>query len=287
MVPGLQKRKTRSITPFVLLLLIPIIFSGCKSGTPKGGDLPAVRENISLILDTYANNEIDDQHAIAYMLFNNEYFDIKGLTVNETWSGGSINSHIEEAKRIVKLCGYENSVEVIEGASDDYHEVIDSIGKPDYDGKKAVDFIVKTAREERDQKLVLVAIGKLTNISLALEKAPDISKKIRLVWLGSNWPAGGEYNLENDTSALAPLLHNDDLEFEILTVRYGEPSGTDAVSLSVEEVQRNMKGLGPVVEPVEGRHGGAFTCFGRFLLSLFRFATLHFTKREEKPSTTW
>jgi hypothetical protein len=41
-------------------------------------------ERIRVILDTDANNELDDQHAIAYLLFNGDYFDVEGITVNKT-----------------------------------------------------------------------------------------------------------------------------------------------------------------------------------------------------------
>ena len=34
-------------------------------------------EKIRIILDTDANNELDDQHAIAYMLFNDSIFDVE------------------------------------------------------------------------------------------------------------------------------------------------------------------------------------------------------------------
>jgi hypothetical protein len=37
-----------------------------------------------VILDTDANNELDDQHAIAYLLFNGQVFDVEGITVNRT-----------------------------------------------------------------------------------------------------------------------------------------------------------------------------------------------------------
>jgi len=40
------------------------------------------------ILDTDANNELDDQHAIAYLIFNDDLFDIRGITTNRTWGGG-------------------------------------------------------------------------------------------------------------------------------------------------------------------------------------------------------
>jgi purine nucleosidase len=37
-----------------------------------------------VIFDTDANNEIDDQHALAYLLFSGDVFAVEGVTVNAT-----------------------------------------------------------------------------------------------------------------------------------------------------------------------------------------------------------
>ncbi len=82
--------------------------------------------------------------------------------------------------------------------------------------------------KEREQKLVLLPVGKLTNIALALKKEPAIADRVRVVWLGSNYPEPGEYNLDNDTVSMNYVLGTS-VPFEIVTVRYGKPSGTAAV----------------------------------------------------------
>ena len=51
-------------------------------------------------------------------------------------------------------------------------------------------------------------MGKLTNITLAIKKDPSIIDRVRIVWLGSNYPDPGEYNLVNDTTAINPLLES-------------------------------------------------------------------------------
>ena len=62
-----------------------------------------------------------------------------------------------------------------------------------------------------------------------------------------------------------------DVPFEMVTVRYGLPSGTAAVKAKRQNIYIRMPGLGPVVEePVTGRHGGSFTCFGDYSVDLFR-----------------
>ena len=60
------------------------------------------------------------------------------------------------------------------------------------------------------------------------------------------------------------------IEFEMVTVRYGKSSGTDFVKVSKEEVEANIPSLGSKIKiPVIGRHGGEFFTFGKYAKSLF------------------
>jgi hypothetical protein len=121
---------------------------------------------------------------------------------------------------------------------------------------------------------VLLPVGKLTNIALALKKDPSIASRVRIVWLGSNYPEPGEYNQENDEPALEYILDTN-APFEIALVRYGTPSGTAAVRVTREEIRSRMPGKGPRVEaPVVGRNGGRFTTFGDYSVDLFEHIQL-------------
>ncbi|MGB5428337.1 MAG: nucleoside hydrolase, partial [Eudoraea sp.] len=61
-----------------------------------------------------------------------------------------------------------------------------------------------------------------------------------------------------------------------VTVRYGKPSGTDAVKITKEEINQKMPGLGPTAkEPITGRHGGEFSTFGDYSVSLFEYIDYH------------
>ena len=232
-------------------------------------------KKIRIILDTDANNELDDQHAIAYMLFNDSIFDVEGITINKTRNGGSIDDHYDEANRVVKLCGWHSRIELYKGATGSFDEIKYQLNNPVFDGSDAVDFIISMAEKESNRKLVLLSIGKLTNIALALHKVPSISSKIRIVWLGSNYPVPGEYNQENDLSSLQYII-DCNVDFQIALVRYGEPSGTDAVRVSLSEIEKIMPGKGPHIStPVKGRHGGTFTNFGDYSVNLFQNIDYH------------
>jgi inosine-uridine nucleoside N-ribohydrolase len=122
--------------------------------------------------------------------------------------------------------------------------------------------------------LVLLPVGKLTNIAMALEIAPDIKDRVRIIWLGSNYPEKGEYNQDNDIPSLNYILEQD-VPFEMVMVRYGKSSGSDAVRTTAEDMNQNMPGIGPRVERVEGRHGGDFSNFGDYSIDLFSHIELH------------
>ncbi|MGW8314667.1 MAG: nucleoside hydrolase [Bacteroidales bacterium] len=257
----------KRITLFLLLAPV-LILAGCSQPQSASATKTA---RIPVILDTDANNELDDQHAIAYLLMNRESFDVAGITVNATWGGGPVEKHYEEAVRIVKLCGLQDTTLVYKGVNGNFEEISKHLNGDTYDGAEAVEFMIREAEKEREQPLVIIAVGKLTNVALALKKAPVLAEKIRLVWLGSNYPEPGEYNQDNDTVAMNYLL-NCEVPFEMVTVRYGQPSGTAAVTVTQQEINRKMPGLGPLTsEPVPGRHGGTFNCFGDYSVSLFEY----------------
>jgi hypothetical protein len=227
-----------------------------------------------VIFDTDTNNELDDQHALAYLLFNQSIFKIEAITINTTSSGGNIDMQYAEAKRVLQLCAAD-TLPVLKGADKSFTEILPTMDSTSFDGKDAVDAIVKTALEPSHEKLTIIAVGKLSNIALAIVKEPSIVKNIRLVWLGSNYPDPGEHNQNNDTIAMNFIL-NSTIDFEIATVRYGKPSGTDAIKITKDEINTLMPGLGPQIpNPVTGRHGGEFYCFGDYSVNLFDHIDYH------------
>jgi inosine-uridine nucleoside N-ribohydrolase len=244
---------------YTIIFAASVMFFGCSK--------PA-NEKIAVIIDTDANNELDDQHALAYLFFNGNTFSVPGVTVNATWGGGNVDQQYKEAERVMKLCTVFGKIPLLKGANGKFEEILPTIGNDKFDGSDAVNFIIQEANKPRKHKLVLLPIGKLTNIALALAKDPGIKDKVRIVWLGSNYPDRGEYNKENDVPSMNYVL-SVDVPFEMVTVRYGKETGTAHVFATKEEVLAKMPGLGPKSELVEGRHGGSFSCFGDYSVNLF------------------
>lgn len=263
------------IAVFFMLLLLGFSCTSSTSTTEAESPQEEPTSLIPIIFDTDANNELDDQHAMAYLLFNDKTFDVKGVTVNATRSGGNIDEQYLEAERILKLCQLDGKIPLYKGADQDFLTIKEDMGNAGHDGADAVDFIIAEAKKMEDEALVLLAVGKLTNVALALAKAPEIKEKLRVVWLGSNYPEPGEYNQENDTASMSYVLQQN-VPFEMVTVRYGKPSGTDAVQVTQEEVMQKMPGKGPrIAEPITGRHGGTYSTFGDYAVNLFEHIEYH------------
>lgn len=252
-----------------LAFFVFVLLTGCVTTRETPVD------RIPVIFDTDTNNELDDQHALAYLLFNGNVFDLVGITVNATRSGGEIGNHYEEAKRVMQLCGYHNELPLYSGANHNFDSIQNEVGKKEFDGYKAVDFILGESKNFSGQKLIVLAVGKLTNVALAIKKDPSITDRIKVIWLGSNYPEPGEYNLDNDTASLNYVLKSA-VEFEMVTVRYGKATGSGAVSVTQEEINKMMPGIGPeIVVPVVGRHGGEFSTFGDYSIDLFKHIDYH------------
>lgn len=263
----MMSRITFALAIVFSVLLLTSFIHRKKEGTAE--------RRIPVLFDTDANNELDDQHAMAYLFFNGNAFDVVGVTVNATYNGGDIDKQYAEAKRVMQLCQVYGRLPLLKGANASFQTIAQDVAKKKFDGSEAVDFIIAQAKKPRQEKLVLLPVGKLTNIALALQKEPAIASRVRIVWLGSNYPEPGEYNQDNDTAALNFIL-NKNVPFEIVTVRYGKPSGTSAVTASRKEVGEQMAGLGPkATVPVTGRHGGSFSHFGDYSVNLFEHIETH------------
>ena len=257
------------------IFLINAVLHGCgerKEATKIKDEAEAKISLEKVIFDTDANNELDDQHALAYLLFNGDDFEVDAVTVNATYNGGDLEAHYQEAARVLQLCNLDSKIPLLNGSNASFEEINKNWDPKQFDGMEAVDHMLSVTRND---SISIIAVGKLTNIALALQKDPDFARRTRIIWLGSNYPEPGEYNQDNDTIAMNYVL-NSNIPFEMVTVRYGKPSGTDAVNVTQDEINSKMPGLGvKSSRTVTGRHGGQFDNFGDYSVSLFKYIDYH------------
>lgn len=264
--------KTNNLKSLAIAFLPAFLLLSCANNNEKAEETTSKHH---VIFDTDANNEVDDQYALAYLLFSGDHFAVEGVTVNATSDPDGystlspVSDHYDEAKRIMQLCGVWGEIPLYAGAQKGFNDIKDDLDNPEFDGYQAVNFIIEQAMRERDQKLVLLPVGKLTNIALALKKEPGIAERVHIVWLGSNYPEPGEHNQDWDIPSMNYVL-DVDVQFDMVTVRYGKPSGTTAMMVAKTEVLRRMPGKGPrISEPVTGRYGGGFYTIGDYAVELY------------------
>lgn len=264
------------ITTYRVSLILIFLILCLPACSLDGKDSNELKSKIRIIFDTDANNEVDDQHALAYLLFSGDNFDVVGVTVNATSSldgfltPSHIDEHYDEAKRVMQLCGeLYSKIPLLKGANDSFEEIKEHIDQYEFDGHAAVNFIIDEALKESDEELIILAVGKLTNVALALKKEPRIASNIKVVWLGSNYPNTGEHNKVWDIRAMNYILDAEVL-FEIVTVRSGESTGTATVRVTKNQILHRMPGKGPrISEPIVGRHGEEFDNWGDYSVNLF------------------
>ncbi len=256
-----------NILTYLLLLFFGSGVLFARNTFPERSMISSVPDNrIPVILDTDGNHSVDDQHAIAYLIFSQGIFDIKGITTNRTMGAGTIKSLTEEVNRVVKMCGEWDKIPVLTGADKDFNSIKPHLKESDYDGNEAVNFIIRQAHENHKGKLVLIAIGKITNIALAIEKDPSIIPKIKVVWLGTPWPCVWKDPNKSSDIPAANYMFDSEVEFQIVSTC----ESSNEVKVSVDEMFRHMPGKGPYVNPpIPGRSGGLFHTFGDYSVNLF------------------
>ncbi|MCC5929433.1 MAG: nucleoside hydrolase [Cyclobacteriaceae bacterium] len=271
---SLNRLNTRRLASLYVAIFSVFLFIACSQNQDSAKE-EAVSFKHHVIFDTDANNEVDDQYALAYLIFNGDHFALEGVTVNATSDPDGahgyspVSDHYDEAKRVMQLCGVYGNIPLYTGAQKGFDDIKDDLDNPEFDGHEAVNFIIQQALRDRGQKLVLLPVGKLTNIALALKKEPRIAENVHIVWLGSNYPDPGEHNQNWDVPSMNYIL-DVDVPFDMVTVRYGKPSGTSAVLVAKTMVEHRMPGVGPrISEPITGRHGGEFYTWGDYAVELY------------------
>lgn len=161
------------------------------------------KEKINVILDTDTYNECDDQFAFAYMLKSQNVFNIEAITV-APYSHKELNESVKEGQEksyneILKICkwlNFDTNNKVFKGSQDyicnGYNE-----------NNEAVNKIIEIAL--KNDKTYIMAIGAITNVALAIKKAPEIIEKIEVIWLGGHsllQHNNQEFNFKQDVNAV-------------------------------------------------------------------------------------
>lgn len=194
-------------------------------------------EKINVILDTDTYNECDDQFALTYMLKSQDLFNIEAITVapyshkkyNVSVREGLENSY-NEILKICKWLNFNTDNKVFKGAEDyicnGYNENNDAVNK-----------IIEIAL--KNDKTYVMAIGAITNVALAIKKAPEIIEKIEVIWLGGHsllQDNNQEFNFKQDINAVR-IIFDSKVKLTIIPCK----SVASNLITSVHELNYNLK----------------------------------------------
>lgn len=166
------------------------------------------KEKFNVILDTDIGNSWDDQFALVYLLKNENLFNIKAITIEPF-------KHIENESIIDNQeVSYNEIVTISKLLNKEIENIIYR-----FSNNEAIEKIIEIAN--KNDKTYILAIGGLSNISLAINKNPDIINKIEIIWLGGNSFVYGnnmEFNFMQDTKATLNVV-NSKVDMTIIPAR--------------------------------------------------------------------
>ena len=200
----------------------------------------------NVILDTDISNEVDDQFALCYLMKSLENINLQAITIAPFCSNGYVktgslnegtNLSFETAEKILDMLGESQYKKVMfKGATKYFWE-----SKENNDSTSK---IIEIARA--NDHTTILALGALTNIALALKKAPDIIKKIDIIWLGGNSflsAKNDEYNFRQDVEAVR-VVFNSKVKLVVIPCK----NVASNLSTTTIEIEHYLKKCGKIGE---------------------------------------
>ena len=181
--------------------------------------------NVNIILDTDIGNSWDDQFAIAYLLKNDDLFNIEAITIEpfkHTESESIIDNQELSYNEILTISKLLNK------------NIENKIYR--FSNNESVEKIIEIANT--NDKTYILAIGGLTNISQAINMNPNIINKIEIIWLGGNSIEYGnnkEFNFMQDTDATLNVI-NSNVNMTIIPAR----NVASDLMIKLEELEQRL-----------------------------------------------
>jgi len=163
-------------------------------------------EEMDVVIDTDAFNEIDDQYALAYAIKSEDRLKIKAIYAapfsnrKAAIPKEGMEKSYDEIVQLLNLCNKKELIGDVYKGSEAY---LSNEHTPEY-SPAAQDLAKRAARYSPKKPLYIIALGAITNIASAMLIQPEIIERIVVVWLGGNaltWPHNREFNLYQDIAA--------------------------------------------------------------------------------------
>ena len=192
-------------------------------------------------LDADTGNEMDDLYAIVRLVkepsielvgLSSAHFNNPDLLVFEKWNAydtKGLNTVAESQRLNEQILKALGKLEILHPLGAD-RQIGRAWGQEDARDSKAAQAIITAVKSlPENEKLDILTIGAMTNVSSALILAPEIKSKIRCFSLGAQYNPKtkvwnkNEFNIRNDLNAFDYLLDQPDLDLVIMPVNVARP----------------------------------------------------------------
>ncbi len=156
-----------------------------KMTVDKLGELLCSNEIKSIILDTDAFNEVDDQFCIAYCMRSPDKVRLLSinavpfLNANSTSPADGMEKSYHEIFKIMKLVDPQASIPAYRGSNAFLTDKNTPIQSP------AAENIIHTVMNS-DEPVLIFSIGAITNVASAILMCPEIVERTAVIWLGGH-----------------------------------------------------------------------------------------------------
>lgn len=190
-----------------------------------------------VILDTDTLNEADDLFTITYMMKSQDVFDVQAITIapfkHSMWKktvSESIDASHDETCKLYDYLNISDKSNIYKGSRDYYSNGY-------LENNEAVQKIAEIAN--KNEKTYILAVGCLTNITIAIHLYPEIINKIEVIWVGTNFLFGRnkDFNFNQDIDAVK-YVFNSNVK---LTIMPCSPI-TSNLMTSIFELEYEIKG---------------------------------------------
>ena len=172
-----------------------------------------------MIIDADTGNEVDDPYALVRGLIEPSW-EVLGLNATQ-WQAShwATEKSMEDSHRLNDILLAYLKVDDVASNRGANNRLYDWGNKTQTSSASV--FIVEQALKMDEDKLVVIALGALTNVASALLDHPEISDKIKLYWLGSSYDfelgamKNTDFNSMMDIQAVDVIL-NSTVELHII-----------------------------------------------------------------------
>jgi inosine-uridine nucleoside N-ribohydrolase len=208
-------------------------------------DIPDYKK-IRVIVDTDAACEADDPFAIVHALLSPKLI-VKGICAEHFVVEGSMERSYDEIITILKAMdmdasahqGQNKSIPVLKGQQGPLAQ--------DQTPSEAARFIIREAMKDDEKPLYILCQGAITNVAMAIRTAPEIVKRMTIIWIGTHGTSYGpvpfrEFNAGNDVEAANLVLDMDTQLWLVPSYVY------TTVNIGIAEIKRRIAPCGKIGE---------------------------------------